>query len=484
MKKIASGIFILSAFVLFLQSCDKDDSLRIPSNLEIQDFVWKGLNLYYYWQEESPDLADNRFATQSQLNTFLTGYPQPEVLFEHLLVDRTTDRFSVIFSDYQQLEDILQGTAKSNGVEYALYETSAGSESVFGFVRYILPNSDASVKPIQRGDIFYAVNGTPLTKSNYSGLLKANTYTLNMADYDGGNITPNGESVALVKSDYSENPVYYTDVYTYDDKKIGYLMYNGFYAGYESQLNQAFGQLQSQGVTHLILDLRYNSGGSVATATRLASMITGQFNGEVFARQEWNQKITDYFNENNPESLINRFTNAIGNGSAINSLNLQQLYVITSRSSASASELIINSLRAYIPVTIIGRTTSGKNVGSVTLYDSPGFGSQGRNPNHRYAMQPIVLKITDKNGNGEYADGIAPDVNLAENVANAGVIGDAEEPLLAAAIAQILSNGRFMPQQPERTFTDFKNTKDMRPFGSDMYLEKLPENLQNIFPLN
>ena len=482
MKKLQFVSFLL--FVSFLSSCDNDDNVRIPSSLEVQDFIWKGLNLYYYWQEDSPDLSDNRFETQNQLNNFLTGYPQPESLFEYLLVDRTTDRFSIIFNDYQQLEEILQGTAQSNGVDYQLYEKNPGSEDVFGFVRYILPNSDAADKNIKRGDIFYAVNGISITKSNYSGLLGSNSYTLNMADYSGGNIVPNGESVMLTKSNYSENPIYYSDTYTYDDKKIGYLMYNGFYSAYDNQLNQVFGQFQSQGITHLIVDLRYNSGGSVTSATRLASMITGQYNGQVFAKQEWNQKVTDYFNENNPESLLNRFTNSIGNNNTINNRNLQHLYVITSRSSASASELLINSLKAYIDITVIGRTTTGKNVGSITLYDSPDYGTEGRNAKHRYAMQPIVLKITDKNGNGEYASGIAPDVDLPENLADAGIIGDVEEPLLAATIAQILSNGRFMPQQPERVFIDFKNTKEMRPFGSEMYLDKLPEKLQNIFPLN
>ena len=73
------------------------------------------------------------------------------------------------------------------------------------------------------------------------------------------------------------------------------------------------------------------------------------------------------------------------------------MYVLTTKSSASASELLINGLKPYIDVIQIGDVTTGKNVGSVTLYDSPNFGTQNRNPSHRYAMQPIVLKIVDKN---------------------------------------------------------------------------------------
>ena len=114
-------------------------------------------------------------------------------------------------------------------------------------------------------------------------------------------------------------------------------MYNGFYADYDSKLNEAFGTLKSQGVTDLVLDLRYNSGGSVQTATRLASMITGQFTGKVFAKQQWNAKINAYFEAENPAALFNYFTDKMENAS-INSLKLSKVYILTSKSSASASK--------------------------------------------------------------------------------------------------------------------------------------------------
>ena len=65
-------------------------------------------------------------------------------------------------------------------------------------------------------------------------------------------------------------------------------MYNGFYANYDTQLNAAFGELKAQGVTDLVLDLRYNGGGSIQTSTRLASMITGQFDTQIFSKMTFN----------------------------------------------------------------------------------------------------------------------------------------------------------------------------------------------------
>jgi C-terminal processing protease CtpA/Prc len=264
-------------------------------------------------------------------------------------------------------------------------------------------------------------------------------------------------------------------VYTYDDKKIGYLVYNGFFSGFDSQLNQAFSTFLAEGITHLIVDLRYNSGGSVNTATYLASMITGQFNGQVFAKQEWNQKVEDFFDQNDPEQLINRFTTSLANGTPINSLNLNKVYMITSKSSASASELLINGLTPYINVVQVGDVTTGKNVGSITLYDSPTYGSQDKNPNHKYAMQPIVLKIINKNGFGEYQDGLQPSTLLKENYGNLGILGDVNEPLLSTTIGIITANGRMIAPQPSLRLNEFKNVKQLRTLGTEMYLDGLPE---------
>ncbi len=343
MKTFVKSVLLLFLFVLPFGCTDMDDS-PVPAGLQINDFVWKGMNLYYLWQADVPDLADNRFANQGELNTFLTGYSDPVALFNHLRVDTTIDRFSVIFSDYTVLEGVLSGNTLNNGMDYGLKYKDASQTAVFGWVRYILPNSDAATKDIHRGEIFYAIDGTPLNNDNYRTLLASDTYTVNLADYDNGNITPNGLSVTLTKGNLSENPIFINTVITQGTHNIGYLMYNGFYSGYDDQLNAAFGSLLSQNTTDLVLDLRYNSGGSIASATKLASMITGQFPGELFAKQQWNAKAQAYYENNSPSALENRFV------SGLNSLHLSKVYILTSKSTASASELVINCLKPYITV--------------------------------------------------------------------------------------------------------------------------------------
>lgn len=467
MKKITLWLLLLLAVPTVFVSCEDEDDTAV----DINDFIWKALNSYYLWQADVPNLSDDHYTTQKELNSFIRTYA-PAPLFESLMYERgVVDRWSVLVSDYRVLENALQGVYTTNGVEFGLLYTDATMTTVFGYVRYIMPGSDASTKNIHRGDIFYAVNGTTLTVNNYQDLLGAETYTLNLADYDGTTLTPNGESVSLTKSQYAENPVFTTSVVEQNGYTIGYLMYNGFYSYYNNDLNAAFGQLSAAGVNELVLDLRYNGGGSVQTAAYLASMITGQFNGQLFARQDWNDKIEPHLNQGD---LQNLFTNNMG-GQPINSLNLTRVYILATGSTASASELVINCLKPYIDVVVVGTTTVGKNVGSVTLYDSMNFGRSGRSTTHRYAMQPIVLRVVNADGFGDYSAGIEPDLPLAEDYSNLGVLGDPNEPLFARAISNITGNGRygnFRSAAHEVKF--FKGSKEMRRFGTEMYLEELP----------
>ncbi len=437
MSSYLKTIIVLFALLLGIFQCTPPENNTVNQNVVIQDFIWKGLNLYYLWQKDVPNLADNRFKNQNDLNLFLQGQT-PENLFESLLYQHhTTDKFSYLFDDYTVLEQWLSGTSATNGIDYGLSAVS-GNNNIFGWVRYVLPDSDAATKNIKRGMVFYAINNTTLTRNNYNDLLNLNTYTLQFADYSNGTLTPNGKEITVSKTTAAENPIHISTVITKENKRIGYLMYNGFYNEYDTQLNIAFGILKSEKVTDLVLDLRYNSGGSVQSAQRLASMITGQFTGKVFSKQIWNAKIQKYIIENeDPSELENKFVDKI-DSTPINSLNMNTVYILTSaNATASSSELIINGLKPYINVVQIGEKTVGKNVGSITLYDAIDFSKEKSNPAHKYAMQPIVVKTANANNFGEYQTGLLPDISYSEDVSNLGILGDENEPLLQIAINKI-----------------------------------------------
>ena len=276
-----------------------------------------------------------------------------------------------------------------------------------------------------------------------------------------------------MKEVYTENPVFMTKTIDTGGKKIGYIMYNAFNANFETELNDAFLQLKNEGATDLVLDLRYNGGGRISTATSLASMITGQFEGELFSKETWNSKLQEAIEEQFPERLINNFGNRIENNSVINSLNLTKLYVLVTNRSASASELVINGLKPYINVTLVGSKTEGKHVGSVTLYDSENFLRTGANENHFYAMQPIVLQEVNKLGENNNNTGFDPNILLEEDFENFGVLGDEDEPLLEAALNDIL--GISTQVKRKSLFSGLKeigHSKENLYLHSGMYIKK------------
>ena len=487
--------FIIST--LFFNCTKSEDG--IPADLEVQNFVWRGLNAFYLWQGEVPDLADTRFNNQNQLNDYLQGSSSPENLFGSLLYTKENgypedkkgyDRFSWIVDDYVALENSFEGITLNNGMEFRLLEYANGSSNAFGYVRYVIPGSDAATKLVTRGMIFNQINGTQITENNYRSLLANTTYTIGLAEYNGGNPIANGKSISLTKENIQENPILVTNFFdevsmkTGANRKIGYIMYNQFASSFDGQLNAAFLNLKAQGVNELIVDLRYNGGGSVKTATYLSSMITGQFNDDIFSKQSWNEKATKLFN---PNDLIYNFTDEILNTDAsgnvilqetINSLNLSTVYFIVTGSSASASELVINSLSPYIDVRLIGAKTVGKQVGSITLYDSDNLQRNGDNlnTNHTYAMQPLVLEIfnsIDNNEPGGFIPGTTlPGVSLSEDYGNLGVLGEKSDPLLNTAINYITgSSATTFPRSSVKEFKEIYNSKMANPSNNNMYVD-------------
>ncbi len=475
--------YIYLLFVIAFISCsDQDDNaVVINPQVQVQDFVWKSMNLWYFWQAESANLADDRFASNQEYVSYLEQFTDIEAFFYNELIV-SDDRFSFIAANYNDLLNAQQGVFKSNGVEFGLviYDT----DKVLGYVRYIVPNSDAATKNINRGDIFIGVNGTTLTLTNYQELLfgENDTYTLNMATISNNTVTPNGQEVTLTKTELTENPVYLSKVIEDSGRKIGYLVYNGFTSNFDEDLNNVFGQFKNQGVTDLILDLRYNPGGSVRSSVQLASMITGQFTGQLFIRQRWNDKIQAQLSD---AFLNDYFTDELSNGTTINSLGLQKVYILTTGSTASASELVINGLTPYIDVVQIGETTRGKNEFSITLLDDPENSylyNEERlnqvNSSHTWGLQPLVGRNENAAGFSDYTNGLPPTIALEEDLENLGVLGNENEPLLARALQEITGNsgkyGFYAPKMPVKVIDE---SKAHTPNQFRMYLQKqLPFN--------
>ena len=464
--KYTALLFILS--ISF--SCFEDDDDSISRSSEIKDFVWKGMNFAYLYKANSPNLANDRFGSSIEYQNYLNGFNSPESLFESVVYDRQlTDRFSRITSDYIALEQQFSGVTKTNGAEFNFYYVPGSTSEIFGVVRLVLPESNASNTSIIRGQVFNKIDDQIITISNISSLLSNEIYSVGLAVYndngtnetDDDTISNTSETITLSKSVYYENPIFKAEVFNLDNENVAYLMYNGFIADYDSQLNIAFGNFQSQNIQHLVLDLRYNPGGSVNTAAVLGSMITGLTSG-VFAKLQYNDDL-----QNNNSNY--NFSSNLTLGGSINSLNLNKVYVITSGSSASASEMIINSLSAYIEVIQIGTKTVGKSQASITIYDSPTFQRQGANSGHLYALQPLVAISVNKDDLVVPSTGLEPDIEINESITNYGELGTIEEPMLAAAIIAIQNSGRF--EADTARVSPILDTNSFIPHIQDMYID-------------
>ncbi|GGW40572.1 S41 family peptidase [Arenibacter certesii] len=454
MKKYLS-LAVLGMSLLFIQCTKNDEVLPEPVapgtepeveaiDVTVQNFMWQTMNLYYFWQSDVKDLADDRFTTKSEYREFLESEQDPGKFYTEKLLF-SEDRFSFYSEDYKELTKAFSGVSKSNGLEFGL-SLFADSDDVFGYVRYVVPNSNAASKEIERGDFFTGVNGITLNLDNYEELLfgENDTYTLNMATISDNVINNTNREVTLTKeADLTENPVYIAKILEVNGRKIGYLMYNSFTNEFDEDLNDAFGTFKSAGVTDLVLDLRYNPGGSVNSAVLLSSMVYGPYSDKVFLKARYNERLQEGY-ENSNVDLNTYFSDKTDKSSPVNSLGLNKVYVLATGSSASASELVINGLDPYINVVHIGTKTTGKNEFSVTFVDDFDNGNvydpereNEINPDNHWAIQPLIGRNENSVGFSDYTDGLQPDIALAEDLSNLGILGDKNEPLLKKAISEI-----------------------------------------------
>ncbi|MEM0938281.1 MAG: S41 family peptidase [Bacteroidota bacterium] len=440
-----------------IRFCSKDASDSTIQLLRSQDeFIWQAMNLYYFYQSEINVLSDNRFSDYESLYDYLNSFGSSEELFYESLLS-TADRFSWIVDDYVALENSLQGITTSFGYNFRLLRESEGSDDLFGYVEYVVEGGPADNAGLIRGDIFNKVNGNQLTSDNYNSLLfKTNSYELTLAALQDNTIVSGDQKVNLTAVQLIQDPIFLDKTFDLNGQKVAYLVYNQFVNNNEAhrRLNEVFGRFKNEGISDLILDLRYNPGGSLTTTRLLASLIYGNANpNSMFGNIIYNDKLSPYFNS--PLRFFESLpvVNSAGDTTSEEPIHkledLTRVFILTSGSTASASELLIVGLNPFMEVTTIGTTTVGKNVGSTILYDSKASlflknENADISDKHAYVIQPIISKLANSEGFSNYENGLEPDVIIDEKnfLNDLKPLGDVEEPLLAYVIAIIKGTGR------------------------------------------
>ena len=470
----------------------------IPSSSEVNNFVWGSMHDVYLWNTQVANLTNTYYQPLTtvspnykrnvdSLNVFLNKYTDPSLLFNSLMYQKgTVDKWSFIVNDYTIIQNWIAGISKTMGYDFQLYLLNSTSDAVIGVIRYVYPGSPAEAAGLKRGNIFTKIDGTALTTTNYTALIAKETFALTLATISNGTLTATTTTPVMVAVQMQEDPLFLNKVITVNGAKVGYLVYNGFNSDFDLKLNTIFQQFKTAGITKLILDLRYNGGGSVQTAIYLASMIYSNSTAKVFTKSVWNSLYAQY---NSSDSFTDKITTSTGT-TPINSLGLADVYFIVSGETASASELLINGLRPYVNARVIGLNTYGKYVASVTIYDyaldskggliPDGKGDYVKVTNHKYAMQPIVAKYANSLGVSDFVNGLTPDLVLAkEDIGNMLPLGDENEQYLKATLDYMkLGKSLSLPNPSSLANSKYLfGLKDKYGFSRDMYVR--PEKFLN-----
>ncbi len=359
-------------------------------------------------------------------------YNQNRQLHEALLEDYLWYRDvpqSVNYADFESPSELLDFLRKdppdrfsfiTDAEEYkALYQ--AGEYAGFGFsfeitnddrlrIRFVYDGSPAWQAGMRRGDDILSING-----ESAAGMIAANDWDRVFGPSRTGvqrrfMIRKPDDSVidaTLTKAVISIHTVLHSEVITLNGESIGYLVFSSFLDTSFDELQSVFADFKAAGVNRLILDLRYNGGGAVWVADALASWIYGANQGETFAELRYNDKNSD----RNIEYVMVPLSQGV---------NLDELIVITTGESCSASEMLINGLKPFVTVRQVGSTTCGKPV--------------GMSPQEICDKMLVAVNFSTYNANGEgdYFDGLAVDCPAADDVDYP--FGDLQEPMLKEAL--------------------------------------------------
>jgi len=409
MKKVLL-ISLLVIPVLF--GCRKEPDPVIVPNAEqrARDGLYDLMKYVYLWYNTMPTVK-------------VSNYDGPEELMEALRY-RQRDRWSFV-ADYERFMASMEGSFVGHGITMALDDDNNVR------VVSLYEGSDLWPKGVRRGWIIKEINGTPIApifiagnNTAYNNLMGPGTAgTTNAFKF----INPEGQEVTYnsVKSSFTINSVTASKVLDLPNGKTGYLCFETFIDPSEQELNEAFADFKANNITDLIIDLRYNTGGYMDIAQQLASLVlTWDDTTKVAYKLTYNALVGPEWNES---------YNFIRTESP---LGLDRVVFITTRSSASASEVVINSLLPYVDVKIVGDTTHGKPAG-MNIWTYPFPSESNPEPDYKYVFAPITFEYLNSMDEGRFYDGIPPHVRAADDITHD--FGDPEEASLKAAIS--LLNG-------------------------------------------
>ncbi|WP_440133852.1 S41 family peptidase [Chitinophaga sancti] len=383
----------------------------------------------YYWYSNVPTLnpLSSTYANADSLLERMKAYAVGSgstVLDRYSFLDRTGSLSSSLQDGVSGSLKKVAATSGDYGMEVTYVYADATRTTTYLYVLYVDKNSPAGQAGLQRGDRITAINGDTnisydgSSGSNYTKVLNALYYSTSVTlKVIKSGTSSTSASYDLATATYNINPVLFDTTYTINGAKVGYFVFYTFTSTYTSKgvasptktaLDALFAKFKAAGITNLIVDLRYNGGGSVTTAEYLDSAIApASAAGKTMYYYLYNDKLTANLDRVGLEASVN-FPSSTGG------LALDHVFFITSGNTASASEMTLNNLKPYMNVQLVGTTTYGKPCGFITFtlsdYDSTG--------KEQYLADLYAINFATENAGhtGGYYSGISPTDSAADYI--------------------------------------------------------------------
>jgi len=394
-------LWVVVAGFAFIASCKKDGTTKNEnSDVAKNNALTETRNAYLWYNQIPASFNVNAYAGLEEMMTGIRQYSNEPGFTEPV------DHYSFAIKK-DEWDKISAGEATDFGLN--VFFMSDGDLRV----RAVEKESPAGLAGIRRGWRITKVAGSTNIVASNADFLSEKIYESNSTAFTFE--LPGGETrdVTLTAAPYQEQPLYLDTVYADGGKKTGYLVFNSFLGDVEAVTNSfapIFQKFVDENVTDVIVDLRYNGGGYVSLQQTLANyLVKSSANGSIMMTEKFNDKHTS----DNETSMFQKK----------GSLDINNIYFIVSGNTASASELLINNLKPYMNVKLVGETTYGKPVGFYGI------------PVSDYYIFPVSFRSVNGMNEGNYFEGMAVDKEVADGLNKDW--GDVNESVLAATLSHI-----------------------------------------------